>query len=102
MKSELFIHSRAPLVSRYSRLLILSAFVALASSDWTARAAIIYRETFGSATTGSGQNSTAQYDWAVHTGTGTNKSASVDTIAAINHSANASKPGGVVSVNPMI
>jgi len=73
----------------------------------TARAAIIYRETFGTATTG-GQGSSQGYDWAIHnTVAAVNKSASIDTIAAINRSASASKPGagdtlGNINAGPVI
>lgn len=107
MKSESFIHPYPPLVCKYVRFSVLLAIVALASITLAARATIIYRETFGTSTTG-GQGSTLGYDWAIHnTATAVDKSASVDTIAAVNRSANASKPGssdtiGNVNSGPII
>ena len=59
----------------------------------TAQADVLYRETFGTATTG-GQGASSGYDWAIDIGsTALDKSASTDTTAAINRSANASRPG---------
>jgi hypothetical protein len=70
-------------------------------------AQILYRETFGTATTG-GQQASQDYDWAIHTGaTAINQSASTSSAVAVNRNANASKPGasdpiGQVNAGPVI
>src|SRR5882724_1961622 len=111
MKSPLLHHLRTLTISlnrrNCVRIPILAAVVVSSSMALTARAAIIYRETFGTATTG-GQGSSQGYDWAIHnTVAAVNKSASIDTIAAINRSASASKPGagdtlGNINAGPVI
>lgn len=59
----------------------------------TAQADVLYRETFGTDVTG-GQGTSAGYDWDIAIGlTATDKSASIDTVSAINRTANGSKPG---------
>jgi fibronectin-binding autotransporter adhesin len=91
----------------YVRVLFFIAAIAMASAQQTAQADILYRETFGTATTG-GQGPAQGYDWAIHTGaTAVNKSASTDTVEAINRTANASKPGttdafGNINSGPVI
>lgn len=86
-------------------ILLLLAFAGLLGG--VARGDVLYREAFGTATTG-GQGAAQGYDWAIHSGaTATDKSASVDTVAAINRTASASKPGtgdaiGNVNAGPVI
>src|SRR4051812_49617772 len=97
------------IVTQRNRLSLLTAvaFLAISSFQPDARADILYRETFGTATT-SGQGASQGYDWAIHnTGTAVNKSASTDTTAAINRTANGSKPGtadtlGNINAGPVI
>jgi hypothetical protein len=84
-------------------LACVCALFASNSSD----AAIIYRETFGTATTG-GQGASQGYDWGLHTGTtAANLSADTSTNQSVNRSANSSKPGtadaiGQVNAGPVI
>jgi hypothetical protein len=78
------------------------------AAGMTAQADVLYRETFGTDQTGN-QGASSGYDWAIHIGSvALDKSASTDTTAAINRSANASKPGsagetiGQVNAGPVI
>jgi hypothetical protein len=68
------------------------AFLISVTAGMTAQADVLYRETFGTDVTG-GQGASSGYDWAIDIGsTALDKSASTDTTAAINRTANASKP----------
>src|SRR5262245_37809261 len=93
------------------RLAVLPAMVALlAVFGSTAQAVILYRETFGTETTG-GQTATQGYDWAVHVNnaaaTCLDQSANTTNVVSVNRNANASKPGttdtvGQVNAGPVI
>ena len=85
-----------------------TVFLISMAAGMTAQADVLYRETFGTDVTGA-QGASSGYDWAIDIGsTALDKSASVDTVAAINRSANASRPGsagetiGQVNAGPVI
>ena len=96
---------------RIGKLLTFGAaalFLTMSSSRIEA-AQVLYRETYGTATTG-GQEAPQLYDWAVHVGaTAINESAQTGTApASVNRTANGSKPGtageviGNVNAGPVI